>query len=293
MKKEFEKLPLTGWYPGHMLKAGRDMQERLRLVDAVIELLDARLPSTSRNPALAALFGEKPRYLLFNKADLVPPDYAQAWLGELQRQKRPASFVDSLHDYNLQALVGKWRNFMLDVRRKRGSTKPLLRPLRLMIAGVPNVGKSTLINRLCVGKRAAVGPRPGVTRSQQWIRLKNDMELLDTPGVLWPGFDSKLVELKLALAGAIKDELIGEELLAEFLLECLRPHEDSVQWGLYGLDGCPAEVHELLDAVGRRRGLIRAGGVVDTLQSSVALLKDYRDGRLGKIPLDRFPDHES
>ncbi len=289
---DFNRLNLTGWYPGHMLKAGRDMQERLKLVDAVVELLDARIPSTSRNPALRKLMEHKPRFVVFNKADLVGQDYARAWTDFLRSRGERALFLDALHGTNVHRLLPEMKQLVDAARKRRGATQPLLRPIRLMIVGIPNIGKSTLVNRLVTTKRAAVGPRPGVTRNQQWIRLNNGMDLLDTPGVLWPKIANKTAELKLALVGSIKDELVGEELLGEFLWDQLRIHAGAVAWDLYDLAECPETPDELFEAIGRRRGLLRAGGVVDRRQSAVLLLKDYREGRLGRLPLEPVPADE-
>lgn len=288
--RAFGDLELTGWYPGHMLKAGGEMRERLRLVDAVVEILDARLPATSRNPAFEALLGDKPRFLVFNKADLVPPEYAAAWTAHLVEEGQACAFVDSLHvGGRPQGLLERWARFVDTQRRGRGARRPLLRPARLMVVGIPNVGKSTLINRMVVRKRAEVGPRPGVTRNQQWVRLTNGMELLDTPGVLWPRIRDKLMELNLALIGAIKDELVGEELLCDFLHWRLCEQGRAPDWELYGLNGAPGTCEELLLAVARRRGMLAPGGAPDRPRAAAALLKDFRDGRLGRVPLDGLP----
>lgn len=286
MPAAFENLPVTGWYPRHMLKAGKDIAERLRLVDVIVEILDARLPTLSRNPTFDKLFGEKPRHLVFNKADLVPEDFIKSWTDRLREEGSPCTFVDSLHgDKKLADLPRQWTEHVKAIRKRRGATRPLLRPVRAMIAGIPNVGKSTLINRLIATRRTRVGPRPGITRAQEWVRLPDGTELLDTPGVMWPRVQDKIHELKLGLIGSIKDDLLGEELLAEFLHTLLVRHAERVRWELYDLDG-PCETGEdLVEAVGRRRGLLRGGGEIDTRQSALTLLADFRQGRLGTIPV--------
>ncbi len=286
MQAPFDELPITGWYPRHMLKAGKDMGERLRLVDLVVEILDARLPTLSRNPMFDKLFGEKPRFLLFNKSDLVPPEFVQTWEERIKKEGIPCDFVDALQgDRRLHSRPTRWTEHVKAQRRKRGAQNPLLRPIRVMISGIPNVGKSTLVNRLVATRRARVGPRPGITRAQEWIRLADGTELLDTPGVMWPQIRDKRHELNLGLIGAIKEDLIGEELLAEFLHSVLLAHSEQTNWGLYNLPGPPETSDELLESVGRRRGLLGAGGIIDRRQSAITLLADFRLGRLGKIPL--------
>ena len=287
MATPFNELPMLGWYPRHMLKAGEQMRERLKLVDLIVEILDARLPALSHNPEFDRLFWEKPRFRLFNKADLVPDAFANSWREQFRREGVPCAFVDSLHgDQRLSSLPNEWTRFVERKRRERGATRALYRPIRVMIAGIPNVGKSTLINRLIATRRTRVGPRPGITRAQEWIRLPDGTELLDTPGVMWPAVQDKDHELRLGLAGAIKDDLLGEELLAEYLLEAiLRPSAGDVEWALYGLDAPPDTTHELLTAVGRRRGLLKPGGIVDARQAAITLLKDFRDAKLGRITL--------
>jgi ribosome biogenesis GTPase A len=287
---DFDKLNLTGWYPGHMLKAGRDMQERLKLVDAVVELLDARIPSTSRNPTLRKIVEHKPRFVVFNKSNLVTPEYCRRWSAWFRQRGENVMFLDALTGFNVEKLLPSLKRFVDHQRRSRGATTGMLRSIRLMIVGIPNVGKSTLVNRLVVSRRAAVGPRPGVTRNQQWIRLKNGMDLLDTPGVLWPKICNKRTELKLALVGGIKDDLVGEQFLAEFLWEQMCLNEGAVDWGLYDLEGPPELPEHLLEAVARRRGILRAGGELDLQKSAVSLLKDYRDGRLGRLELEQVPE---
>lgn len=293
MQNSFENIPLTGWYPGHMLKAGRQMQARLRLVDFVVEILDARIPLTSRNPAFHELLGHKPRFLVFNKKDLIGSDEVSRWQKWFGRRGEHCLFFDAQTGADTATLTTAWHRYMDRIRQQRGIRRRTGdRPVRLMICGVPNGGKSTLINRLVKSRQAAVGAKPGVTRGQQWIRLKSNIELLDTPGVLWPRLQRKETELKLALTAAIKDELVGEELVAEYLWSRMRAHSERVNWALYDLEGCPSLPYDLLASVARRRGLLAAGGGIDTLRSAQALLKDYRDGRIGRFCLDTIPDRE-
>ena len=189
-------------------------------------------------------------------------------------------------------LVPLWQGLVAADRARRGVTRPPTRPARVMIVGIPNVGKSTLVNRLAEARRATVGPHPGVTRHQQWIPLRGGMELLDTPGVLWPKIHDKVHELTLALISAMADEIVGVDLLAEFLWSFLAATRAAVAWDLYGLDACPAAPETLIEAVGRRRGLLRAGGVVDYPQGAAILVRDFRDGKLARLTLER-PEPET
>ena len=287
---DFGHLPLTGWYPGHMLKAGRSMQEVLRLVDLVVELVDARAPAATRNPRFRHLLQSRPVLLVANKADLADPVQSQHWQAYLEAQGERVTLLDSPHLTDPARLVASWKQVATSARRQRGATSELTRPVRLMIAGVPNVGKSTLVNRLCTERRASVGPKPGVTRQTQWVPLRGDVELLDTPGVLWPSIQQKEHELRLGLVGCIRDEVIGIELLTEFLWHTLRqqPH-GLVNWALYGLDVAPATPEGFIAAVARRRGLLRLGGRCDRERASTGILKDFREGRLGRLTIEPPP----
>jgi ribosome biogenesis GTPase A len=283
----FNALPLTGWYPGHMLKAGRVMHEVLRLVDLVIELVDARAPASTRNPRFRELLQSRPALLVATKADLADPAASRQWQAHWQGQGETVVLLASPHLADVGPVLASWKRLANEQRRARGATSELTRPVRLMVAGVPNVGKSTLVNRLCASHRAKVGPKPGVTRQNQWVPLDDGLELLDTPGVLWPSIRDKEHELRLGLVGCIRDEVLGLELLAEFLWDVLRRHpQNGIHWGLYGLTEAPATAEDFLLAVARRRGLLRSGGRIDEERAASAALKDFRDGRLGQITIE-------
>lgn len=284
--RDFNRLSLTGWFPGHMLKAGREIRERLGLIDVVVELLDARIPQTSRNPRLEETLGVKPCLFVFSKADLADPEATRQWLELLQKQGLTGVFVDAQRGHGVDAVLPAVRALWDKERVRRGTTRPLLRPLRILIAGLPNVGKSTLTNRLADRRKAIVGPKPGVTRQQQWVRLRDNVELMDTPGVLWPHIETKETELLLGICGMIKDDLIGEELLVEYLCFRLRRAGPRTSPRAYGLNAWPEEGEELLDVVAKRRGLLRAGGAPDRQQAAVALLNDFRSGRLGQVTFE-------
>ncbi len=290
---DFNHLPLTGWYPGHMLKAGRRMQEALKLIDAVVELVDARAPASTHNPHFGEIVRGKPHILVVNKVDLADPDRTRAWERWFAAGGRTAFLLDSRHARETERLVQSWKQVVQRERRRRGATRPLNRPVRVMIAGIPNVGKSTLVNRLYAGRRAEVGPKPGVTRHNQWTPLRGGVELLDTPGVLWPHIRNKEHELRLALLGCIRDEVMEPELIAEFLwAELVRQPSGTVIWQRYGLSGPVDSPEQLFEAVARRRGLLRGGGVIDRERVSTALLKDFRTAKLGEMTLECPPEAE-
>lgn len=292
IRDDFSQYPLTGWYPGHMLKAGRQMQEALKLVDLVVELIDARAPLSSRNPDLRSILSNRPFLLLANKADLANPVASRAWSAYFARQGERVQFFDARKTASVRRLTELWRQLVQQMRMERGATRALTRPARVMISGIPNIGKSTLVNHLLARNKAQVGPKPGVTRQNQWVSISNDLELLDTPGILWPRIENKRHELMLALIGSLKEELIPPTLLAEFLWSELRRTAAAVKWELLGLTACPESITALLDALAARRGLLLPGGVPDYDRAAVAFLKDYRLGRLGRFTFEMPDDAE-
>jgi ribosome biogenesis GTPase A len=287
----FAGLALTGWYPGHMLKATRQMQQAVSLVDLVVELADARAPAASRNPEIRGLFANKPFLLVANKADLAAPDACRLWAKWFAGQGERAFFLDSRRIANVRSLTELWRRVVHETRAARGATRPLNRPARIMIVGAPNVGKSTLVNHLRQRNQAKVGPKPGVTRQHQWIALDHDIDLLDTPGILWPRVRDKKHELLLALLGIMKDDLIMPTLIAEyFCWEVLRPDRRiAVTWAALGLEAPPRDGHDLLHALARRRGLLLPGGLPDLDRAAIAVIKDFRNARLGRMTFELPP----
>ncbi|MBN2451186.1 MAG: ribosome biogenesis GTPase YlqF [Lentisphaeria bacterium] len=287
-------VPLTGWYPGHMLKAGRGMRELLRLVDVVVELVDARAPRSSRNPELPEMLPGKPFVLVANKADLATAEGMEAWRRWFRAQGISMQPLDSRHIREAERLVLSWKQVAAGCRRQRGAKRPLNRPVRIMIAGIPNVGKSTLVNHLVAGRRVNVGPLPGVTRHTQWVPLRGGVDLLDTPGVLWPHIREKAHELRLGLIGSIPDDIVGVEFLGEVLWQALRGQAPGrVCWDVFALAAPPATAAEFLDAVARRRGLLRAGGDLDRERAAAAALREYREGRLGRFCLEMPAETDS
>ena len=293
--------PNVQWFPGHMARTRRQLGESLPLVDAVLELRDARAPESSRNPELGELIGSKPRIVLLNKSDLADADATRRWLVFLQNQT-PALAVDCRSGRGLSRFAPVVQSALKDTIERNAARGMAQKPLRLMVVGIPNVGKSSLINRLAGGARANVADKPGVTRRNQWYRaghvehpvdraLKIPIELLDTPGVLWPKFEDPAVGEKLAFLGSVKDEVFDTEALALRLLEVLRAGYPARLAERYKLS--PAALPalppwELLEAVARRRGMLLPGGVPDTHRAAAMLLDELREGKLGKITFDEI-----
>lgn len=287
MEDDFDKYPLTGWFPGHMFKATKQMADALKLIDLGVELVDARALVSTRNPDLDRLLAGKPRVIVANKADLSSPGVNRAWERSYEEQDGRIHFLDSRRPANVKNLTVLWRQIVLEARAKRGVTRPLTRPIRIIISGVPNVGKSTLVNHLNEKNRAQVGPKPGVTRNNQWIPLDNGVELLDTPGILWPRILNKKHELMLALLGILNDELIPRELLAAFLAWKLCDMKWRVDWSEYGLDAEPADANQLLNAIAQKRGFLLSGGKADLERASISFIKDFREKKLGRISFEK------
>jgi len=293
MEDDFERFALTGWFPGHMFKAGKKMEEALSLVDMAVELVDARAPSLTRNPDLRRILSNKPFQLIANKADLASPAACRAWEKHCAENGLTIHFQDSRRTANVRNLPAVWRKMVLDARQARGATRPLLRPVRVIIAGVPNIGKSTLVNHLGEKNRAQVGPKPGVTRSNQWIPIGNGVELLDTPGILWPKIRNKKHELLLGLLNILNDELLPPELMAEYLAWELERQSIPINWNGYGLNGAPSDATELLEAIAKRRTFVKPGGKLDTERAAITFVKDFREGKLGRITLEMPPSDQT
>ena len=276
------------WYPGHMTKTRRMMEENLKLVDAVCELLDARIPLSSRNPDIAALCGSKPRMVILNRADLADPAMTARWMAWFKAQGLAAIQTDCKSRKGVSSFVPAVRTLLSEKLQRYAEKGQTGRPLKLMIVGIPNVGKSTFINQVSGRKGAKAENRPGVTRGKQWVTVDQGLLLLDTPGILWPKFDDPEVGIKLAYTGAVKDDVIDIESLACHLMRRLfvRYH-DSVS-ERYKLDGLPEDTagYELLEAAGRKRGFLLRGGEIDTERMARVLLDEYRSGKLGRITFE-------
>ncbi len=280
------------WYPGHMVKAKRKIAEDLKLVDIVIELLDARIPLSSRNPEVDDIVGGKKRIIVLNKSDLADPAANKKWMAYFNRGNTKVILANSVAGVGLKDVLAASNQLMKEKLDKLKSKGLLVKTTRALIIGIPNVGKSTFINKLAGKSVAQTGDRPGVTKSKQWIKVSRELELLDTPGILWPKFEDERVGMCLAFTGAIKDEILDVNELAQKLLEVLMTRFPDKLKQRYKLEEIPAAMtpEELLEAIGRKRGCIIAGGAVDTQRAAVMLLDEFRGGKIGNITLETPED---
>ena len=276
------------WYPGHMTKAKRMMQENMKIIDLIIEIVDARLPISSRNPQIDELVGTKPRLMLLNKADIADFSLNKEWENYFAKKGINAYAISSTSGKNFGFVFEKCKELLADKIQREKDKGIVNRPVKIMICGVPNVGKSSFINKLSGRKSAITGDRPGVTKGKQWIRLKNNFELLDTPGILWPKFNDEAVGLKLAYTGAIKDEIIDTEELACHLLEYLRDnYPNSLEERYKMTDFSEMKGYELLEYLGKKRGFVISGGEINTERAAGILLDEFRGAKLGNITLEK------
>ena len=271
------------WYPGHMAKAKRLLQEQVARVDAVIELCDARLPYSSRNPVLNQMLRNKARVLLLNKADLADPVKTRQWMAYFKSRGIECAAVSA--DKNAREVL-KAIERLTKERVERSAARGMRRTVRVMVVGVPNVGKSTLINRLHGGSIAKVGDRPGVTRANQWVRVGEYLELLDTPGMLWPRLDDPVAAKRLAYISAIKDEVVDTFALSCNLLDELTGISPDMLEKRYHITDLSLRGQALLEAVCRGRGFLMRGGEVDLERGCAVVLDEFRDGRLGRVTLE-------
>ena len=277
------------WFPGHMTKTKRQIQASLKLVDAVAEILDARIPLSSKNPDLQKLIQNKPKVVLLNKCDMANQTATSRWIDYYASQGITAIAVDCKSGKGLNKFAPAVNN-VLSERRERLKAKGMVNPmLRIMIVGIPNVGKSSFINRVAKQNRAKVEDRPGVTRGNQWYSIAKNIEMLDTPGVLWPKFDDKIVGERLAFTGAVKDQILDTELLAVRLLDFLRslkPADFIARFKLENIDLDAIDSYELLNVIGKKRGMLISGGEIDIERAAIMLLDEFRSGKLGRITLE-------
>lgn len=277
------------WFPGHMTKTKRQIQASLKLVDAVAEILDARIPLSSKNPDLQKLIQNKPKVVLLNKCDMANQSATSRWIDYYASQGITAIAVDCKSGKGLNKFAPAVNN-VLSERRERLKAKGMVNPmLRIMIVGIPNVGKSSFINRVAKQNRAKVEDRPGVTRGNQWYSIAKNIEMLDTPGVLWPKFDDKIVGERLAFTGAVKDQILDTELLAVRLLDFLRslkPADFIARFKLEDIDLDAVDSYELLNIIGKKRGMLISGGEINTERAAIMLLDEFRSGKLGRITLE-------
>ena len=278
------------WFPGHMTKTKRMIAANLSLVDGVVALLDARIPFSSANPDLAELVSGKPYMVLLNKSDVADPNLTARWVQYYQQQGIPALSLDCISGKGTRQFLPVVREQLLkELLEKRKKAGMVGRPIRLMIVGIPNVGKSSFINKMAKSKRAKVEDRPGVTRTKQWVKVDEGVEFLDMPGVLSPKLDDQQVALRLAFTGAIRDQVLDIEALSMLLLEYLHENYPKSLLDRYKLETEETEGDKLLELVGRKRGMLLSGGVVDTERAAITVLDDFRGAKLGRITLEAPP----
>lgn len=276
------------WYPGHMTKTRRMMEEDLKLVDAVCEILDARIPISSRNPDIDAICGKKPRMVILNRIDMADSNLVNRWSAYFKNRGMAVIRTDCKSRKGINTFAPAVRQLLAEKLQRYAEKGQVGRPLKLMVVGIPNVGKSTFINQIAGRKGAKAENRPGVTRGKQWVNVDGGLLLLDTPGILWPKFDDPEVGLRLAYTGAVKDDILDTETLGCHLMELLAREYPAALTERYKIE-IPAEIDgwALLQAAGRKRGFLISGGEVDTERMAKVLLDEYRSCKLGKFTLEK------
>lgn len=281
------------WYPGHMKKTMDNIRASLKLVDIVGEIIDARIPISSKNPVIDDVLKDKPRIMILNKSDMADENETKKWLSYYRKQGYGAVVVDALHSKGLDKIYSVAKEMLADKFKKLEEKNLSAKTIRIMIVGIPNVGKSTFINSISKRKSAKIGDRPGVTKQVQWIKTKNDLELLDTPGVLWPKFEDERIGLHLAFTGAIKDEIMDIENLAFRFIDELNKKDVNILKNRYNLsEDSYEETIFLMDEIGRNRGAILKKNEIDYFKVANLVFDDFRKVKLGRITLETVEDIE-
>ena len=298
-KNNSENLNKTSinWYPGHMLKTKKQIMEDLKLIDIVIEILDARIPLSSSNPDIQKIIQNKKRIVILNKSDLAAEEETRKWQNYYKQQGIVSVITDSNLGKGINEILKQIENIMSEDMEKAATKGRVKKNIRVMILGIPNVGKSSLINRLCNKKSTIVGNRPGVTKQKQWVRIANNIELLDTPGVLWPKFDDRKIAFNLSYVGSIKDEILDSVEIAFNLLKYLYKEYKTDLLKRYKINENEIEsieteyeddmIYSLMKLIGRKRGAIVSGGEINDEKVASIILNDFRSGKLGKITLEK------
>lgn len=278
------------WFPGHMAKARRQVTEKLKLVDIIFELVDSRIPASSRNPMIDEIIQHKPRLVLLNKADMADPELTKKWIAYFKERGIKAIAINSQAGQGMKEITAAAGELLAEKfdRLKAKGVKP--RAIRAMIVGIPNAGKSTLINRLAKKNIAKTGNTPGVTKAQQWIKVGKELELLDTPGILWPKFEDQEVGLKLALTGAIKDTILNLQDVAVYALKFFETKYPEKLKERFGLEEIPEDIVELFDEIGKKRGCLMGGGIVDYDKVTELIIREFRSEKFGRITLESPAD---
>lgn len=273
------------WFPGHMTKTRRLIEADLKMVDAVVEVTDARIPESSRNPILDELLGNKPRIMIMNKCDVADEKATMVWKCYFESRGISVIVCDCRSGKGLNKFLPTVKRLLSGIIEHRKARGMIGKALRLMVVGIPNVGKSSFINRMANSKKTKVGDRPGVTRGKQWVSIDKDIELLDMPGILWPKFDDKNVAQNLAFTGAVKDEVVDTAALARSLGEILLKDYPELIKGRYKISG----EGDVLVGIAQKRGMLISGGEPDVERAAAALLDEFRGGKIGRITLDEPP----
>ncbi len=283
-------MKLIQWYPGHMAKTKRLIKERLKLVDVVYELLDARAPISSQNPMIREITSNKPRIILLNKADLANKQAVDKWIAYFEAQGLKAIAINAMHGLNVNKIVGLSKELMKEKFERNAKRGINVRPIRAMILGIPNVGKSTLINQLVKKRATKVGDVAGITKHLQTIRIHDELELLDTPGILWPKFEDQDIARKLVLIGSLKDSIVAMDDVVVYGMKFLINHYKEAFEARYDITADSEDILSIFDAIGKRRGCLKKGGVVDYDKVIDIFIHDFRNQMFGKIMLDRVDD---
>ena len=288
MEFDFSHFNSKHWFPGHMLKASRQIKDKLKLIDIAVILTDSRIPDSSINAELVKILEHKATMYAFSKADLAEKSVTAAWIKEYSKRGQVAVTTDIKNPRSLKEIIPAIRKAVAADRKKRGATRPLLRPIRVMIIGVPNVGKSSLINALKGKKQTKTGQKPGVTRHQQWVTLADDMELLDTPGIMAPSGQGKEAELKMAVTNIIRQDLVGKEHISAYIYYQLLRQNKVSRLSLYkiGADNLPADALALLSHIAKVRELKKTGDELDLKRAADHFVLDFTNGKMGYLSLD-------
>lgn len=276
------------WFPGHMTKTRRLIEADLKMVDAVVEVTDARIPESSRNPIIDELCGKKPRIMIMNKCDAADEKATEAWKRFYEKQGMCVIVCECRSGKGVNKFLPAVKKLLRELTERRKARGMIGKAMRLMVVGIPNVGKSSFINRMANSRKTKVGDRPGVTRGKQWVTIDKDVELLDMPGILWPKFEDKDVAQRLAFTGAVKDEVMDSEALARALGAVLMRDYPELMRARYGISG----EGDVLVEIANARKMLVSGGEPDTERAAAALLDEFRGGKIGKITLDKPPVSE-
>ncbi len=285
-------MAIIQWFPGHMAKAKREISEKVKMVDLIIELKDARIPYSSTNPMIDEIVKDKPRLILLCKSSIADPLVTKKWMEYYKNKNILSLDIDSITNYNIKNVVPYCRLALKEVFEKRRAKGITNNQIKAIIMGIPNVGKSTIINTLAKRKAVAVGDKPGVTKSQTWIKITDDLMLLDTPGILWPKFEDQEVGLKLAMCGSIKDEILDLEEVCVKSLDYLKNEYPELLKSRYNLDHLEEDPYLILEQIGQKRGCMLKGGIIDTSRACTIVMNELRSMKIGAMSYEKPEDRD-